>query len=241
MIINSKQNPKFKLINKLKQKKYREKSSSFLIESRKLVGEAISSKADIEFIILKEGCDFESSLPSLYFEGSLFNKISNLTSPDGVAALVRKKPPKGLSSPRVLLLDKINDPGNMGTIIRSAEAFGFFDIILSPDTVDIYNTKSLRASMGSVFRENIVNMTYDEIRELKASYTILASDMAGLDINQYNIGKDNLILAIGNEANGLSDEVRSMSDTFIKIPMRGEIESLNAAIAASIMMNRLGL
>ncbi|WP_243343414.1 RNA methyltransferase [Anaerococcus sp. AGMB09787] len=225
----------------MKQKKYREKSSSFLIESRKLVGEAISSKADIDFIILKEGCDFESSLPSLYFEESLFNKFSNLTSPDGVAALVRKKPPKAISSPRVLLLDKINDPGNMGTIIRSAEAFGFFDIILSPDTVDIYNTKSLRASMGSVFRENILAMTYEEIRELKATYTILASDMAGLDVNKYNIGKDNLILAIGNEANGLSDEVRSMTDTFIKIPMRGEIESLNAAIAASIMMNRLGL
>lgn len=241
MIINSKQNPKFKLINKLKQKKYRDQRSSFLIESRKLVREAISSKADIEFIILKEGSDFESSLPSLYFEESLFNKFSNLTSPDGVAALVRKKPPKAISSPRVLLLDKINDPGNMGTIIRSAEAFGFFDIILSPDTVDIYNTKSLRASMGSVFRENIVDMTYEEIRELKATYTILASDMAGLDVNKYNIGKDNLILAIGNEANGLSDEVRSMTDTFIKIPMRGEIESLNAAIAASIMMNRLGL
>lgn len=241
MIINSKQNPKFKLINKLKQKKYRDQRSSFLIESRKLVREAISSNADIEFIILKEGSDFESSLPSLYFEESLFNKFSNLTSPDGVAALVRKKPPKAISSPRVLLLDKINDPGNMGTIIRSAEAFGFFDIITSPDTVDIYNTKSLRASMGSVFRENIVDMTYEEIRELKATYTILASDMAGLDVNKYNIGKDNLILAIGNEANGLSDEVRSMTDTFIKIPMRGEIESLNAAIAASIMMNRLGL
>ena len=128
----------------------------------------------------------------------------------------------------------------MGTIIRSAEAFGFNDIILMPETVDIYNEKTLRASMGSIFRLNIVQRSIEDISQLKKSYKLLAADMKGYDINEYEI-KENLILAIGNEANGLSKEIRNLTDDFVKIPMKGQIESLNAAIAASILMNNLSL
>ena len=238
MIIESVSNQKFKLINKLKMKKYRDKENLFIIESRKLVDEAIASSANIDFIFLREGVSFDSPYKTLVFSETLFNKLSSMTSPDGIGAVVRKKESRELTSDKILLLDGINDPGNIGTMIRTSEAFGFRDIILMPGTVDIYNEKSLRASMGSIFRLNIVEMGYENIKKLKSSYKILAADMDGLDIREYE-RKTKIILAIGNEANGLSDDIRDFTDDFVKIPMEGEIESLNAAIAASIIMNRL--
>lgn len=238
MIIESVSNQNFKLINKLKMKKYRDKENSFIIESRKLVDEAIASSANIDFIFLREGVSFESPYKTLVFSETLFDKLSSMTSPDGIGAVVKKKGEIELTSSKILLLDGINDPGNIGTMIRTSEAFGFRDIILMPGTVDIYNEKSLRASMGSVFRLNIVEMDYKDIEKLKTSYKILAADMDGLDIREYE-KKSKIILAIGNEANGLSKNIRDLTDEFVKIPMEGEIESLNAAIAASIIMNRL--
>lgn len=126
MIIKSQANPKFKLIKKLRNKKYRDKEGLFVIESRKLIEEAIKSHADIDFLFLKEGISFDESSPYLVFDDNCFNKLSELKSPDGYGAVIRKKEAYGLSSDRILLLDHISDPGNMGTIIRSAEAFGFF-------------------------------------------------------------------------------------------------------------------
>lgn len=238
MIIESVSNQNFKFLNKLKMKKYRDKENSFIIESKKLVDEAIASSAKVDFIFLKEGVSYETSHKTLIFCESLFTKISSMTSPDGIGAVIKKKDSVDISSAKILLLDGINDPGNLGTMIRSAEAFGFKDVILMPGTADVYNEKTLRASMGSIFRLNILNKTYDDIKKLKSCYRILSADMDGLDIRNYK--KDSkIIIAIGNEANGLSQEMREITDDFIKIPMEGEIESLNAAIAASIIMNRL--
>lgn len=238
MIIESVSNQNFKFISKLKMKKYRDKENSFLIESRKLVDEAIASSAKIDFIFLRQGVSYETGYKTLVFSETLFNKLSSMTSPDGVGAVIKKKEPREISSSKILLLDGINDPGNLGTMVRSAEAFGFRDVILLPGTVDIYNEKTLRASMGSVFRLNILEKNFEDIKKLKPSYKVLSADMDGLDIRDYK--KDSkIIIAIGNEANGLSKEMREITDDFIKIPMEGEIESLNAAIAASIIMNRL--
>ena len=238
MIIESVSNQNFKFISKLKMKKYRDKKNSFIIESRKLVDEAIASSAKIDFIFLRQGVSYETGYKTLVFSETLFNKLSSMTSPDGVGAVIKKKEPREISSSKILLLDGINDPGNLGTMVRSAEAFGFRDVILLPGTVDIYNEKTLRASMGSVFRLNILEKNFEDIKKLKPSYKVLSADMDGLDIRDYK--KDSkIIIAIGNEANGLSKEMREITDDFIKIPMEGEIESLNAAIAASIIMNRL--
>ena len=238
MIIESVSNQNFKFISKLKMKKYRDKENSFIIESRKLVDEALASSAKIDFVFLRQGVSFETGYKTLVFNETLFNKLSSMTSPDGIGAVIKKKEVREISSPKILLLDGINDPGNLGTMVRSAEAFGFSDVILLPGTVDLYNEKTLRASMGSVFRLNIQDMTYDDVKKLKPSYKVLSADMDGLDIRDYK--KDSkIIIAIGNEANGLSQTMREITDDFIKIPMEGEIESLNAAIAASIIMNRL--
>ena len=240
MVINSTSNQKFKYISKLKNKKYRDIEDKFIIESKKLVEEAISS-ADVDFIFLSESNkDYQTNKDKIVFDDKIFKKLSSLKSPDGFAAVVKKKKENDISSSRVLLLDGLNDPGNMGTIIRSAEAFGFNDVLLAPNTVDIYNEKTLRASMGSIFRLNIRQTSYDEIALLKKSYKLVAADMSGYDINTCKIDED-IILVIGNEANGLSDKIKSMTDIFVKIPMKGKIESLNAAIAASILMNNLSL
>lgn len=240
MVISSTDNQKYKYISKLRQKKYRDRENSYIIESKKLVEEAISS-ADLDFIFLsEENSSYETTYEKIIFSKETFNKLTGLVNSDGFAAVAKKKEPLELSSKRVLLLDRINDPGNMGTIIRSAEAFGFRDIIISPGSVDIYNEKTLRASMGSIFRLNFIYKSIAEISRLKETYKFLAADMAGYDINEFNTS-DDIILAIGNEANGLSDEIRKLTDTFVKIPMQGEIESLNAAIAASIIMNKLSL
>jgi possible rRNA methyltransferase len=238
MVIESTSNKSYKYISKLKNKKYRDLENSFIVESRKLVEEAISS-ADIDFIFLSEkNASYKTNYPKLVLSESLFNKLSSFKNPDGFGAVVKKQSSVKITSARVLLLDHLNDPGNMGTIIRSAEAFGFNDIIITPGTVDIYNEKTLRASMGSVFRLNIKETNIDELYKLKETYKIVAADMSGYDINKYKID-DSLILAIGNEANGLSKDIRSLTETFVKIPMQGKIESLNAAIAASILMNKL--
>ncbi|MBP2069810.1 TrmH family RNA methyltransferase [Anaerococcus nagyae] len=239
MVIESTSNKNYKYISKLKNKKYRDAESSFIVESRKLVEEAISS-ADIDFIFLSENnASYRTNYQKLVLSENLFNKLSSFKNPDGFGAVVKKKSSDKITNSKVLLLDHLNDPGNMGTIVRSAEAFGFSDIIITPGTVDIYNEKTLRASMGSIFRLNIKECNIDELHKLKNTYKIVAADMSGYDINKCKID-DNLILAIGNEANGLSEDIRNLTDIFVKIPMQGKIESLNAAIAASILMNKLG-
>ena len=239
MIIKSKENPTYKLLNKLRSKKYRDKENSYIIESKKLVDEAISSSADIDFIFLREDVSYNKDIKTQTFEKNLFEKLTLLKNSDGIAAKLFKNKEKPVKSDKILLLDNLNDPGNLGTIIRSAEAFGFTDIILYGNCCDIYNEKTLRASMGSIFRINITSKNLDQIKELKKTYKILSADMAGSDIKSYNDYEEKIILAIGNEANGLSQEIRDLTDIFLKISMKGLIESLNAAIAASIMMNML--
>lgn len=239
-MIESCSNNLYKKINKLTKKKYRNKYNLFYIETKKLVKEAINSNCDIECIVVNEenvGFDCEN-YEKVVFSNQLFSKISNLESEDGVSAIVRMKKNNSTYGEKILLLDFIQDPGNMGTILRSAEAFGFFDVLLINNCVDIYNLKTLRASMGSIFRINVVDSNINEIKILKKDYKVFTTDMYGIDYR--NIEKDaKIILAIGNEANGISKEVFEISDKKIKIPMEGKIESLNAAIAASILMHGL--
>lgn len=245
MIITSDTNPKYKYIRKLSRKKYRNKYQAFVIESKKIVEEAldpeITKDIDIEFIFVNEDMkDFKTSHKKIVFSNDLFDKISPLKNPEGIGGVVKKTKPKEISSQRVLLLDHIQDPGNLGTMVRSAEAFGFDDVILFNDCVDLYNDKTLRASMGSVFRLNFLELERKDLLSLKKDYKILAAHMEGTDIRKVN-SEEKIILCIGNEANGISDFIRENADGFVAIPMKGKIESLNAAIAASILMNNLSL
>lgn len=237
-VIESKDNNSLKLIRKLRQRKFRYKEEKFVIESRKLLYEAIENAIEIDFILLRE--DIAEK-----FEGydvritnrDLFNGISQMVSPDGYLAVV-KFPKNNLAfSDKVLLLDHISDPGNLGTIIRSAEAFDF-NIIYLLNTVDPYNEKTIRASMGSIFRLKLEEINEEDLHKLKKDYRLYIADMAGKNYKEEAF-EGNICLVIGNEANGISENVRKLADNTVKIPMSGKIESLNAAICASILMSEI--
>lgn len=235
MIIKSASNDKYKYINKLKKKKYRKKTGSFIVESKKMVGQ-IPSYMDVEFVFVNEDMkDYKSDYEKIIFSNKLFSKLSSLENPEGVSAVLKMKDSKPIFSKKILLLDHLQDPGNLGTIIRSAEAFDFKDILLFNNCVDLYNEKTLRASMGSIFRLNFKEVSLENIKDLLNDYRLLLADMDGESPSSFD--EEKLILAIGNEANGISNYLRNLSKDIVSIKMHGEIESLNAAIAASILMN----
>lgn len=245
--IESKDNNSLKLIRKLKQKKFRYKESKFVIESRKMLEEALQSLVIFDFILLREDIvkqveegkyDFDfSDLDVKYTNDILFNEVSDMSTPDGFLAVVKFPQNFSQSSDKILLLDGLQDPGNLGTIIRSCEAFDFPNIFLL-NTVDPYNEKTLRASMGSIFRINLHFINDEDLKALCEDYKFYVADMNGVDYRkeQYT-GK--ICLVIGNEANGISDLLLSYANKKIKIPMSGEIESLNAAISASVIMSEI--
>lgn len=235
MIIKSESNEKYKYLNKLKKKKYRKKFNSFIVESIKIV-EQIPEDFECEFVFVNEDMkDYKTDFKKIVFSNKLFDKLSLLENPEGVSALLKIKKEKEISSDKILLLDHMQDPGNLGTIIRSAEAFSFKDIILVNNCVDLYNEKTIRASMGSIFRLNFLELDIDDLKNFK-DYKLILADMNGKSVDYYK-SCDKIILAIGNEANGISKSLKDLSNDFVSIKMDGKIESLNAAIAASILMN----
>lgn len=235
MIIKSESNEKYKYLNKLKKKKYRKKFNSFIVESIKIV-EQIPDDFECEFVFVNEDMkDYKTDFKKIVFSNKLFDKLSLLENPEGVSALLKIKKEKEISSDKILLLDHMQDPGNLGTIIRSAEAFSFKDIILVNNCVDLYNEKTIRASMGSIFRLNFLELDIDDLKNFK-DYKLILADMNGKSVDYYK-SCDKIILAIGNEANGISKSLKDLSNDFVSIKMDGKIESLNAAIAASILMN----
>ena len=233
-VIKSSKNNLIKMINKLKKKKFRNEKNLFLIETRKLIDEAIKSNRNIEYIIQKESNELVYD-NSILIEDKLFNEISNLVTPDGYMAIVSKYNEDKLSE-NILILDNIQDPGNMGTLIRSAEAFGY-NTIISINSVDYYNEKVLRSTMGSIFRLNLIETNYEFINTLN-DYKIYIADMNGEDFREIESSQKKAIV-IGNEGNGISEEIKKIPHKLVKIPMQGKVESLNAAVSGSILMSTL--
>lgn len=245
--IESKDNNSLKLIRKLRQKKFRYKEEKFVIESRKMLEEALQSSVMFDFILLREDIanqvdegkyDFDSSgLEVKYTNEILFNEVSEMHTPDGFLAVVKFPKIKNKLEDNILLLDGLQDPGNLGTIIRSSEAFNFNHIFLL-NTVDPYNEKTLRASMGSIFRINLHIIDEEDLDNLKKSYKFYIADMDGRNYREEDY-KGKVCLVIGNEANGVSEKLFIRADKKIRIPMSGKLESLNAAISASLLMSEI--
>lgn len=232
-LIRSNSNFLIKEIRKLNKKKYRDVSDKFVVESRKLIDEAIISGYQIEHIFVREDVEtiYFDFAPN-FVDKKIFDNASKLVTPDGYMAIVKKKESSNIED-RVLILDEIQDPGNMGTLIRSAEAFGY-TTIMAINSVDFYNEKVLRSSMGSIFRLNLVESSYEDISKLN-DHVIYVADMDGRDYRDENY-PDKMALVVGNEGNGISEEIENFAQATIKIPMQGMIESLNAAVSASIIM-----
>ena len=240
MYITSINNEYIKEISKLNEKKYRDKSNKYLIEGLHLVTEAL--KYDIiDTIIIREDFSYETNIKHIIVSNEVMKKLSDNPSIPKIMAVVNKKE-SAISGNKILLLDRLQDPGNLGTIIRSAVAFNFDTIILSNDTVDLYNSKVLRSTQGMLFNINILRQDLTSvINELKNNnYTIYGTKVDnGNDVKEIN-NTNKFALIIGNEGTGISDNILKQCDKYLYIKMNNNCESLNAGVAASILMYEMG-
>lgn len=230
MEITSLQNKKVKYWCSLKQKKTRDTEKVFLVEGDHLLEEAKKANALVETISI------ENKKADYLVTKEIMQKISSqqsISNNVGVCKFLEEKEIAG----NILILDNIQDPGNLGTIMRSASAFNFTTLILSLDTVDQYNEKVIRASEGLIFNQNIKRCNLEKIIPILKSkgYLVIGTDVkSGTDIRSMN--HQNIAIVIGNEGKGISSNIAALCDNFVKIPMMNTCESLNAGIAASILM-----
>lgn len=233
MIIASLNNSKVKAWNRLKEKKFRDEENSFLIEGDHLVECALNYGVVKEIITTDETFKIPH-IPVYYVTSSIMKKLSNQVTGTNIIAVCQKIPERQIQG-NVCLLDNIQDPGNLGTIIRSAKAFGIDTLVLSLDTVDLYNDKVIRASEGLLFGLNIIKSDLKTIiKKLKENnYKIYGTNCKeGLELKKVNFAPLSAII-IGNEGRGMKPDLTSLCDEMIHIKIDGE--SLNAAVAASII------
>ena len=233
-MIESINNEKIKKYNKLLQKKYRDETNMYLVSTEHLVLEAQKRNLIIEIFLLENEKNIYGNVT--YVKENVMRKLSNLNTIPRVVAVVKKERSKNLIG-NIVMLDGLQDPGNLGTIIRSAVAFNIDTIILGDNTVDLYNEKVLRASEGMIFNINIVKKNLiDSIMELKVKgYKIIGTKVNnGIDIKDIDVDKYAFI--IGNEGKGISEDILNICDKYVYIPMNNKCESLNASIASSIIM-----
>lgn len=234
MKITSLSNQKVAYWAKLKMKKYRDIEHLFIVESDHLVDEAIK-KGIVREIISMEERNY-GDIPVFEVSEEIMNRLTSMNSAPKVMAVCSYILPDDING-RVLVLDRIQDPGNLGTMIRSAVAFDFKTIIVSNDTVDLYNDKVIRSSEGMIFNINVIKGDlHDMIPLLKSkNYKVIGTDVKrGRNIKDFKKGK--LAFVIGNEGKGLALDLKELCDSFVYIPMSENTESLNAAVAASILM-----
>ena len=242
MVITSLDNDRIKGYIKLKDRKNRKKTNTFIVEGMHSVLEAYKKGMVVE-LILKEDISLPLDVPYVYVTEEIIKKISDAVSPPDVLALCKMANDNVVLGEKILLLDGIQDPGNLGTIIRSAVAFNVDTICLSPDTVDIYNPQVLRSTQGMIFHTNIIIKSLKEIismlkeREIpiygtRVDYGIDVSTLREKDRKKY-------ALVMGNEGNGVSEEILDMCDEYIYISMNPDVESLNVGVATSIILYEL--
>ena len=239
MILTSKNNPLIKETAALKDKKARKQQGMFLVEGRKMAAECQNSDFEIDRIFVSESYAGElpfSGVETVRVSDEVFRFLSDEKTPQGILCRV-KIPNRALTPPagKCLLLDGVADPGNVGTIIRTANAAGYEEIYLTEECADPYSPKSVRASMSGVFFTKIYRANRLEILSVLADTPIIVADMGGVNVFSF-APPQRFALAIGNEANGISDEVAKAAAHTVKIPMQATQESLNAAISAGIIM-----
>lgn len=251
-VITSKENEQIKQIRKLKDRKYRDEMGLYVVEGIKTVNEAIAEGADIQTIVICDDSNEQSELKEtmlyavakyhiLYVDEKVFEAISQVMHPQGILAVIKKKEPKkeiNYQEDILVILDNIQDPGNLGTIIRTVDSIGISQIILSKGTVDPYSPKVVRATMSGIFRVDMIetedlSQTIGEIK--KHNFKVIATSLA-TSKNMYDIQYHKTAIIIGNEANGVSKEIMALADEKVKIPMLGKTESLNAAVATGIVL-----
>jgi len=228
-----------KLVRSLQQKKFREEEGMFVIEGEKSVNEAIRFASD-KIISIFHTSEFTPNSSNAHFELITQNeleKLSSLQTPNKAIAILKKldKPKQNIDNELILVLDNIQDPGNLGTIIRSAHWFGIKNIVCSLTTVDCYNPKVVQSTMGSIFH---VNMHYIDLEVFlsKTKLPIYGALLNGKSIYKEKL-PENALVVLGNEGKGISENIKKLIQSPITIPNFGNAESLNAAVATSIILS----
>lgn len=245
--ITSTSNSKVMLYSKLNQKKYRDEYNMFLLENYKLIVEALERNEKIEAIIIRE--DYEEKYKDIILKennkvlivpNNVFAKISDTVTSQGIIAVANKKKLVPLSKikGKTLVLDRIQDAGNVGTLIRSALGFGFENVILL-DSADVYSPKVVRSSGGGVFSLNFIEIQEKELVFYinNSNFAIFIADMNGENLYNLKNTPNNLMLIVGNEGQGVSNNLKALATHTLSIPMSSNLESLNAGVSGSIIMS----
>jgi len=238
-MLTSKDNTKYKMWLKLLQKKYRQRNQLFLVEGEHLVLEAKKAGVIVD-VLLCEGTHFEFDAPVTYLTKPLFERLTTTITTAGIMAVCRMKEEPIQKNNRLLLVDDVQDPGNLGTLIRSALAFGFDGLVISEETVDVYNEKVVRASQGALFRLAINRrdlMAY--VTDLQKSGTIVYATTLneGALVIHDVIPTKQMAFIVGSEGAGVRDLLVEASDGSLVIEMASCVESLNVGVAGSILMH----
>lgn len=240
-MITSVQNNRVKQWKRLHTRKGRMKSGTFLIEGDHLLEDALSSGWKVKEIILQEGIELPFSLKDIqitHVSEGVFQHIAHTQSPQGIIAVVAMEQNVTVTGDKILMVDQVQDPGNLGTMIRSADAAGFSAIILGEGTVDIYNDKVIRSTQGSIFHIPVIQANLmDKIKKIKQiGFTIWATALEdAIDYDQMDV-QEKIAIIVGNEGAGIQEKLLRKADHLVKIPIYGKAESLNVSIAASILM-----
>ncbi len=243
-----------KYYSSLLHKKYRQKEKKFLIEGEKLVNDALNGSYKIEIAFLTNSFaekkpDLKNRIKSFRLPFELlrdkdFEKLCDTVTPQGIAAVLKFPDKiKPYSSGIIVCIDNISDPGNLGTILRNCEWFGFKDILVSENSAEVFNPKVIRSAMGSLFYLNIardVNLQAQLQTFKRKGYRIICSDLNGKDIYNYTF-PSKAVIVFSNEASGPSDSLREIAEDFITIPGRGSIDSLNVASASAVILSEIRL
>ena len=250
--ITSKENQLIKHIIKLKEKKYRKEYNEYLIEGVKIVKEALEENAKIKQIIISETAinselvqknlkDKLQKIDYIKVPNNIFKLISDVENPQGVLAVIEKNNLEeniDYNKEIILALDDLQDPGNLGTIIRTADSIGLTQILISKGTADAYSSKVIRSTMGAIFRVKVIECDnlIEKLKDArKHKYKVVVSSLQTTN-SLYDIDYKKKVIVIGNEGNGVKKEIQEMADEKIKIPMLGKTESLNASVATGVIL-----
>lgn len=237
MLYSSLENPKIKELKKLKTKKYRDILGKFIIEGEHLINEAYNLGYLEEIYALEDyQCDLDVKVN--YVTKEVLKYITDLETPT-IIGVAKKMEEKDIGD-KLVILDDIQDPGNLGTIIRSSVAFNIDTIVLSNNSVDLYNDKVIRASQGMIFKINIIRKDIIPfISKVKSDYHIYGTKVNGGNSLKKIEKQKKFAIIMGNEGKGMSSEIDNLCDEFIYIDMNKECESLNVGVATSIILYEL--
>jgi len=251
-IITSKDNEIIKNVRKLKEKKYRDLNNEYIVEGVKMIKEAILEDAKIKLIVVCEDNANSGAIDKkllyeiakyecIYVSKKVFDLISDVQTPQGMLAVIEKENSEDkidYTEDVIVVLDGIQDPGNLGTILRTIDSVGLKQVIVSKETADSYNPKVVRSTMGAIFRVKVIesNNLLDTLKNMKKhKYKIMATSLE-TDNSIYDVDYNKKVIVIGNEANGVEKEILDYADEKIKIPMLGKTESLNASVATAVIL-----